>query len=88
VRSKPGSRQRKTVTLVAVDHAPPPPAVGKNPRLFGNKILWKRVVRWLLTKEEPGVEGDLPTEKIHIEVKSSEMWKIARISRNDRWVQR
>jgi hypothetical protein len=57
--------------------------------LLGSRILWRRM-RWLLlTRFEPGVEKDLPADKIHMVVLCRNEKKAgATITENDLWVQR
>jgi hypothetical protein len=81
-------QQHQKLTLVAANHLPVNPDGKIQPTLIGERALWKRVLHWLLTKDEVGLEEDFPVGQLHVSTRGRDRRTRAVISGNDAWVQR
>jgi hypothetical protein len=65
------------------------PESARIPTLHGNRILWARTLRWwVLLRAEPGVEQELPEDKVQVKVNGHNARSKTSIFGSDAWVQR
>jgi hypothetical protein len=80
-------KKHTTLTLLATKHVPVDPKHNEQPTLYGDFAVW-RMLLWLLTKDEPGIEEKFPKGRLHISNRGQDKRARAVISGDAAWVER